>query len=114
MKKDLNKVETLMELAGMVNRMGWKMEVTSSEFIIENKDFMLCSMIFLSEIETLNEHAPFDVYLDEFFYEMDSKKQAMNLRRRNHSWSMIMEVLKEEYEEIILVKEKIYKWYLGE
>lgn len=113
MKKDINKIEHLMEIAGKLNRMGWKLEITSDELIVEKRDSMLCSMLFLSEIETFNEHAPFDVYLDEFFYEMDQEKEVRKLRKI-YTWNEILDMLEVEYNELIAVKEIIHKWYLGE
>jgi hypothetical protein len=109
-KKDYNDIQELMELASWLNVRFWKLEIKCDGILVTNEHHNLCTLFFLEEAVMEEEVPSFDSLLDEMFFEMGAANYLKDYRE-NYSWNEIIELLKQEYKEMVEARKKIYEYF---
>lgn len=109
-KRDYNDFQELKVLASWLNMRSWKLEIHFDGVLISNKHHKLNTMFYLEEAANEKEIPSFDIYLDELIFDNEDQN-CLKQWRKETEWSEIISMLYAEYNEMVLAREKVYKYF---
>ena len=111
--KKINNFDNLMELTNLVKENGWALELDLDYFVLTNLNSKINSTVFINNQELANEKLDYNVFVDDFFFEMDIEHTMRELRA-NYTWQEINELIQNEYQQALKIKHLVAQWYKGE